>query len=376
MPQPFAGRKGLLASGSLMTGSWFDRLAMAAALFGVLILVMAAVTWITHPTGLGYDLKAYYNAALRLADTGSPYQAETLTAPYRPGPFGLYLYAPPLAILIYPFTLISVEQASVVWLIARMLLLGLTVGLMPVSGRVRLATFAVAACSAPVLSDLNLGNVSLILTFAAVVGWRFLDRPVGGVAIGASLLIRPTMGLLWIWWLLRRRWRPIAWGVAAVAALFLASLPFVGLAGWADYLVVLRNISNVTGVLRNADLSSALLLVGAPASIAEAALLAGYAVAIVAFLMSLRRDRELSYVVTVMATLLLSPLLWNHYLTHLMIPAAFLASRGRPWALILPLLAWLPLEVTPFLVLAGVLLPFLAPEELARRPQPDVVALP
>jgi len=39
-------------------------------------------------------------------------------------------------------------------------------------------------------------------------------------------------------------------------------------------------------------------------------------------------------VVTATASLLLSPLLWDHYLVMLVLPAAFLASRGQPWALI------------------------------------------
>ncbi len=57
---------------------------------------------------------------------------------------------------------------------------------------------------------------------------------------------------------------------------------------------------------------------------------------------SLRRDRELSYVVTVMGTLLLAPLLWDHYLTNLLVPAAFLAARGRPWAPGPAVVGWLP----------------------------------
>jgi hypothetical protein len=233
---------------------------------------------------------------------------------------------------------------------------------MPVSWRIRLVTFAVAAWCAPILVDLNLGNVSLIVTFAAVVGWRWLDRPLGGIAVGASLMLRPTMGLVWGWWLLRGLWRPIAWGLAAVAVLFVVSLPFVGISGWTDYLVVVRNVANVTGVPRNADLSSALVLLGVPTEAAEMGLLVGYVVALVAVIYSLRRDRELSYVVTAMATMLLSPLLWNHYLALLIIPAAFLASRGHVWGLALPLLCWLPLPTTPFLALAGVLLPFVAPD--------------
>lgn len=352
-----AGRTWPRASGAAL-----DRLAFAAAVFGVLILGWAAVTWMAHPTGLGFDIRAYYDAALRLAETGSPYQSETLSGPFRPGPLGLYLYAPPLAVFFAPLAQIPVEGAAALWLLVRMLLLGLTIALMPVSRRIRLFTFAVAACSAPILSDLNLGNVSLIVTFAAVVAWRWLDRPLGAIAVGAALMLRPTMALVLAWWLLRGLWRPIAWGVGAAAVLFLCSLPFVGISGWNEYLVVVRNVANVTGVPRNVDLASALLLLGAPSGAAGLALIVGYGVVLAAVVFSLRRDRELSYVVTVMATLLLSPLLWNHYLALLIIPAAFLASRGHAWALALPLLCWLPLPTTPFLALAGLLLPFVAPD--------------
>ena len=70
--------------------------------------------------------------------------------------------------------------------------------------------------------------------------------------------------------------------------------------------------------------------------------------------------------VTLGATLLLSPLLWEHYLVSLLLPAAFLAQRGRPWALALPLLAWLPVAFLPLLAIAATLLPF-----LARSPSAD-----
>jgi hypothetical protein len=77
-----------------------------------------------------------------------------------------------------------------------------------------------------------------------------------------------------------------------------------------------------------------------------------------------------------MASLLLSPLLWDHYLTNLLIPAAFLAARGRTGGLALPLLCWAPQVIAVLIpemrthadgVLAlvavlGVVLPFLAPD--------------
>jgi hypothetical protein len=123
---------------------------------------------------------------------------------------------------------------------------------------------------------------------------------------------------------------------------------------------VLGNVRDVMGVPNNLDLGSAVLVLGGSPQLAELALYSGYAVAIGAVLLSLRRDRELSYVVTLMSTLILSPLLWDHYLINLLVPAAFLAARGRAWGLALPLLAWLPLPLLPLVAIAGMLLPFLA----------------
>jgi hypothetical protein len=92
-------------------------------------------------------------------------------------------------------------------------------------------------------------------------------------------------------------------------------------------------------------------------------LLAGYAIAIGAVIASLRRDREVSFMVTLGATLLLSPLLWDHYLVNALLPAAFLLERGRRWGLALGIvvLTWVPASGVPLLALAATLAPFLAP---------------
>jgi hypothetical protein len=346
------------------------------ALAGVIVLILAISNWLGRSPGWAYDFHAYYDAALRLMAMGTPYQAQTLGGPFRPGPFGLYLYSPVPALLFVPLTSLGQQGAILVWLALRVGLLVATCLLMPVSRGLRLATLGIACLSAPVLFDLNLGNVSLIVTFCAVVTWRYLDRPIGSIALAASLMMRPTMALIGSWWLLRGLWRPIIWTAVAGVAILLATLPFVGVERWLEYLTVLRNVSNMTGVRANVDLGSSVLLMGGPAWLAQAALYVGYAVAAGAVLLSLRRDRELSFVVTLMATLLLSPLLWDHYLTHLLIAGTFLASRGRWWGLVLPLLCWSPpllavvfpgLKgiaefVLAYIALAGLLLPLTAPD--------------
>jgi hypothetical protein len=158
-----------------------------------------------------------------------------------------------------------------------------------------------------------------------------------------------------------------------------ASLPFVGLDPWLQYATVLRHVSNVMGVPRNLDLGSTALALGVIPEVSNVFLIGGYALAIVAILLGLRRDREIGYVVTLMATLLLSPLLWDHYLTNLIVPAALLASRGRRFAVLLPLLGWLPLAFLPLVTILGMLLPFLAPDRGAKaldvsRDEPEPIA--
>ncbi len=176
----------------------------------------------------------------------------------------------------------------------------------------------------------------MLLLLPLAAAWRWLDRPAGSIAQALAISVRPMLGILIIWQLLRRKWRAVLWTMAAGLVLILLTLPFVGLSGYLDYLTVLRNLSGVTGVEFNYDLSSVVVGLGLDESAAGLVLLAGYALAIIAIVLSLRRDRELGFIVTVSASLLLSPLLWDHYLAMLVLPAAFLANRGH-WALVLPL---------------------------------------
>ena len=331
-------------------------LALGAALF-----LLIALNTFLHTSGWGFDFEAYFLAAERLARGDGIYQPWTLAAPFRPGNYGLYLYAPPLAVATLPFTMLSLPTATLLWFVVRAGLLALACAVMPARPTIRLLAFAVAAVTSPVLVDLNLGNVSVLVLALLVIVWRWLDRPAGSIALAVAMSLRPTLGLLLVWWLLRRLWRPVVWTLLAGLVMIVMTLPIVGVQGYLDFVTVLRNVSEVTGVANNLDLGTTVLRFQFAPILATLALFGGYAVAIGALLYSLRRDRETSFMVTIGATLLLAPLLWDHYLAGLLLPAAFLAQRGRPLALGLPLLAWLPQPFLPFLAIAATLLPLLAP---------------
>jgi hypothetical protein len=338
--------------------------AVVLAALGVLWLAAGFVS-LPGADAWGYDFEAYADAAVRLADSGSLYQPETLGGPYTPGPHGMYMYAPPLGIAIWPLTSLGPETATALWYLIHVAVLAGACALMPVSAPLRLSMFGVAALSFAVIHDVILGNVSVLLLLPLSAAWRWLDRPLGSIAQAVAMSVRPMLGVLLVWQLLRRRWRAVAWTIGAGVVMVVLTLPAVGINGYLDYVTVLRNLGGVTGVEFNYDLSSSLVLLGANESAATFALLGGFAVAVAAIILSLRRDREVGFMVTITASLLLSPLLWDHYLAMLVLPAAFLASRGRPWALVLPLLSWLPGEALPFLVLVATWLPFLAQDRAA-----------
>src|SRR3954470_2981449 len=102
--------------------SWVP-LALATGGLIVVLIAWTAILGAEHSTGWGFDFRAYYEAALRLVATGSPYQTQTLTTPFRPGPSGLYLYTPVAALLVVPLTWIGPDTATLAWLFLRIGLL-------------------------------------------------------------------------------------------------------------------------------------------------------------------------------------------------------------------------------------------------------------
>lgn len=333
--------------------------ASVAAGVAALFLLLASSQFV-HSSGYGFDFNCYWGGAQRLAAGAGIYLPQNLDGPFQHGAPAVYVYAPPLAVFLAPATGLSFDVAAFGWLVLHLVALVAACALMPVGRPIRLAAFAVAALSSPLLVDLNLGNVSTFALLVGVIGWRWLDRPVAAVALAAGMALRPQLGVVLLWWLVRRRFRPVVWTVFAGAVLVIATLPFVGLQGYADFLRVVRN-DQVAGVVHNGSLESAAIFLGLSGPVPTLAFLAGAAIAAGAIVVSLRRDVEVSYAVTLCASLLLTPLLWGHYLLLLLVPAALLAHRGRAWALALPLLGWLPDGAISIAALAGLLLPLVVP---------------
>jgi hypothetical protein len=323
--------------------------APVAAVLGAMLLVVALGIFIGS-AGFGYDFAAYDGAARRILAGNALYLPNTAQL-YAAGAYeGLYLYPPPMAIALAPLAMLSSGAATMAWLVVRLVLLGLGCAVLPVGRTTRLLTFAVACVTFPVLFDLNLGNVSVVVFALSAVAWRSMESPVAALAHAALIAIRFPFGLFFIEWLVERRFRRIAWTIGAGVLLIALSLPIVGVGTYLDYVTILRALPDISTGPHNLSLKSTALALGAPGSWAALLVPLGSLAGLAAVLYAARRrDRDVAFVVTATATLLVAPFIHPHYLVLLLLPAALLVERGRAWALALPLLGWLPDPALPLI---------------------------
>jgi hypothetical protein len=327
------------------------------------VTLAAALVAFAGSRGAAYDFRAYFDAAQRLAAGQPLYQGVTQQGPFAPGSAGLYLYPPPLAVLLLAVIPLGSAAAAVAWQALHVAALVAACALLPVQRSVRLAAFGVAALSLPTLLDLNLGNVSLFVLLAGAAAWRWRAHPRGGAWAGAAatlaIAVRPQVGILLAWWAWERRRAPLVGAVLTGAALVAGSAALAGPETWPAYARLLLNLRGAGPTSSDVGLAAVAARAGLAEPLPTLLFAVGAFLALVAVVVTSRRDEEAGLIAALPATLLVVPLLWPHYLVLLVLPGALIAERGRPWGLVLPLLGWLPGPFLPLLALAGCWAPLL-----------------
>ena len=284
---------------------------------------------------LGYDFRAYYSAAVRVLEGRNAYDPGFAVA----GPFGLFFYPPTFVPLVLPFALVPEPVAVNAW-ITLMLGVALLAGLaMPVSWRTRWWLLLLAGLSWPFVYNIKLGQVGPLLLLTFALAWRWLDRPwlFGLVAaLGGAIKVQP--GLLLVWALLTRRWTAVAAGALTLLILAAVALPFTGLVAWPDFVAIVTRVSDPIAAPQNMTPGAVAWQLGAARDVAFALQL----VTVIAVLAALVAaafvlPAEGSFMVAVIATQLVSPILWDHYAIVLLLPTAWLLERGHRWAVVIPL---------------------------------------
>ena len=249
-----------------------------------------------------------------------------------------YVYPPQLVLAILPLAPLPVDVVAVLVVIG-FLALGLSV--LGVLGVRDLRCYAVLPLWMPFASGVLFANLSIPLTLALALAWRYRDRvwPPAvalGLAVSAKLLVWPML----VWTIATHRRRATAWAVVLGVGVTLGSWAAIGFAGLAEYPSLLRRLSEI-----QSGNSYSLVGIASTLGLGEGAgragaLLCGLGLLACCTVLARRGDDVRSFTCAVVATLALSPIVWLHYLVVLLVPLAIARPRfGAVWLLPIVLVA-------------------------------------
>jgi alpha-1,2-mannosyltransferase len=345
-------------------------------LAGVVATFYLTFGLLTARETLGCDFLVYRGAALDLL-AGRPIYDLSIT---QTGSCDLYYYPPPFVAVALPFALLDPLAGSLAWIamLATCFVIGCLA--MPVRSEVKLAIFMLGAVSWPFIFGVRIGQVVPILFLLYALGWRLLDRPTrSGVALGLGVLVKLQPVVVVGWFVVRRLWPAVAGAAATVVVVALAGA-FIGLAGWVEMATVLRNVDNALGHPVNFAIGAvgyqhglSLQAAGVLQAVGTVATLGLVA------LVGLRGGLQAGFLVAVIASQIVSPIVWSHYALILLLPVAWLFERRQWWAAIVPLsqtwvlLPSMPNEIYPIAFYALLLAVPIVDWHQGRRSQPAAV---
>src|SRR5579871_5094430 len=308
-------------------------------LFGAIPAVVLASFMLGGRHNFAFDFHIFWSASRRVLHGHTPYPSPTVVA-HATSPtihHQFFVYPPLLAVLLLPLAALPFSAAAT---INTILVLACIAGGLRLLGVRDWRCYTLALVTIPVLSSIRLGAISPFLMLAAAVAWHYRDRwAIAGSAVGVAVVAKLFVWPLVIWLLLTRRFKAAAAatiGAGAVTLVVWAAIGFRGLTGYPSLLHNLTRIESVWGFslvaladrLHLPDPQTSWLLFGVP--IAAAGLGACFFRASEG-----ERDRRL-FVVTIGLAILLTPILWLHYLTLLLVPVALTRRTfGAEWVLLL-----------------------------------------
>lgn len=311
----------------------------AATVIGWALTIRNGVDFLGQP--FGFDFLTFYTAsdlALhgKAALAYDPAQIRSAEAAILPKFSGLFLwhYPPTFQVLVLPLALLPYSAAYLAWLGG---LLALYAGMIraqsdhPLAVKLALAFPAVLVCGLPAQN----GFLS-----AALIGFSLalLDRrPFVAGMIGGLMIYKPHLAVLFpVLLIAGGYWRALAGAGLSAAAFAGASLLALGLAPWRAFF---HNIEAASAVLASGSIPwekipsvfVAAAWLGLPHGVAYAlhGAVAATVIAMTALSWRGQGPRELKGALAVLATLSVSPYVFDYDLVLLAIPIALVAEYGR-----------------------------------------------
>ena len=261
--------------------------------------------------------------------------AEQLVVP------GNAMVTPPLLALVnLPLAALPLIPAVLLWDAVQLIALVAALRLCDVRDR---RGYVLALASFPFAATLTLGQPEGLFALALALVWRYRDRWEGGVTLGLLIAAKLFPWPLVVWFLLTRRFRNAAISAAVGVGTLVASWAVIGFKGLSGYPRLLSADADAFAGRSHAILS---VLVRGGLSVHAARPVAGLlGLAIVALLVRRARGSDTgTFAALTVAGLLLSPILWMHYLVLLLVPLAVAHPRPNRWWLVFCLFWLSPTE--------------------------------
>jgi hypothetical protein len=276
-----------------------------------------------------FDFRIFFDASHRLLAGRDLYPSRAeLYARTR----DYYVLPPVVAFLCVPLSYLPFAVAGTLYAVGMIAALGAALRICGVTDK---RCYIVLLFTMPVLQTVGLGTIEPLLVLALALAWRYRDRKLLGTvplgfAIAAKLFLWPVL----LWLVLTGRIRRSVETAAVTLGMILVPWGVIGFheLTWYPHMLQLlvKTEQEKSWALPSSSLFGATLLA---ADIATVAI-------ILAVSRSVDGDRK-AFSASVVACLLLSPLVWLHYYVVLLVPIA-LARRRFSWLWVVPALAIWP----------------------------------
>jgi hypothetical protein len=245
-----------------------------------------------------------------------------------------FVYPAPAAVLMVPLAWLPFSVAAALWTVV--LLASIPAALLLLGVR-DWRCHGAALLTIWTLNGIYVGSVSPILFLGLAALWRYRDRPLVTACLAASLVcLKVYLWPVLVWMALSGRRRAAAQAVAVSAILCVSAWALIDFHGLASYPSLLAHLASAE---QAASYSPLALVLGLGVDPMAARLLVGATGGVVLwFAAAAQRRGRLgqvdSFTLCLVASLVLSPVVWPHYFLLLLVPVSIAHKRlSPPWLL-------------------------------------------
>ena len=319
-------------------GEWF--------VFGFLPLLVFC-WWLAFamfdPAGdWAFDFRQFWQGGNDVVNGVSPYPTPAMlaTAGDHLGPVGIqevfrFPYPAAAALAFAPFGALDLDVAAALW--SGLLIVSLFAAVWILGVR-DWRVMGVVIASAPVIAAVRIGTLTPILILLLAIAWRWRDRVwIAGSSLAMAISMKLFLWPLVVWLAATRRWAAAVITAGLALTLTFGAWAAIGFEGLAEYPDLVRTLSDVV-----ADRGFSLVALGVEAGLPEAVAealpwLIGLALLGCVVVVAGRNDGDQpAFSVAIVASIALTPIVWQHYFALLVLPLALARPRlSAAWALLM-----------------------------------------